>query len=214
LEGGAGNDSLDGGAGDDVLHGGGGNDLLVGGSGRDIASYDGKAAEYRITRNSAGLHVTDQRSSSPDGSDTLQGVERLVFSDQVLALDTAATAGQAYRIYRAAFDREPDLNGLGFWIGKMDAGVSLHDVAAGFVRSDEFTNLYGTAPSNAGIVTKLYQNILHRAPDQTGYDFWLGILDNKLADLPDVVAAISEGGENQQAVAELIANGIAYTPYG
>ena len=33
-----------------------------------------------------------------------------------LALDINGTAGQVYRLYQAAFDRKPDLVGLGYWI--------------------------------------------------------------------------------------------------
>ena len=214
LEGGGGNDTLEGGEGDDLLYGKGGDNLLSGGSGLDTALYGDSADAITVTHDAAGWHVTGLNiTGTLQFHDTLRDVERLSFADQTLALDTDGTAGQAYRIYRAAFDRAPDLDGLGFWIGMMDKGISLHDVAAGFVQSEEFATLYGSAPTNAEIVTRLYQNILHRAPEQEGYAFWLGVLDNKLADLPAVLAAISESAENQASVATLIANGIAYAPY-
>jgi Ca2+-binding RTX toxin-like protein len=212
LAGTAGNDTLDGGAGDDILHGGAGNDVLVGGTGRDTASYDGKAADYKISHDASGWHVADQRSGGTDGTDTLQGVERVAFADATVALDTDGAAGQAYRFYRAAFDRTPDLPGLGFWIGAMDKGSSVQDLAAGFSTSTEFTTMYGGA-SNADIVGRLYHNVLHRTPEQAGYDYWLHVLDDKLASLSDVLAAFSESAENKDAVADLIADGILFTPW-
>jgi Ca2+-binding RTX toxin-like protein len=213
LSGTAGNDKLDGGAGNDLLHGGAGADLLIGGAGRDTAVYGGKAADYKISHDAAGWHVADQRSGG-DGSDTLQGVERLAFADQAVALDLDGIAAQAYRIYRAAFDREPDLGGLGFWIAKLDAGLSLEDAAMGFIQSQEFTDLYRNAAGNDDIVMRLYHNILHRDPDPGGYQFWVDVLDNKQAPLQAVLASFSDSKENVEAVLELIGNGIVYTPYG
>jgi Ca2+-binding RTX toxin-like protein len=212
LAGTAGNDTLDGGAGDDVLHGAAGDDVLVGGTGRDTASYDGKAADYKISHDATGWHVADQRTGGTDGTDTLQGVERITFADTTVALDTDGAAGEAYRFYRAAFDRTPDLPGLGYWIGAMDKGSSVQDLAAGFATSKEFNDMYGGA-SNADIVSRLYHNVLHRTPEQAGYDYWLHVLDDKQASLPDVLAAFSDSAENKDAVADLIASGILFTPW-
>jgi Ca2+-binding RTX toxin-like protein len=215
LTGSANDDKLDGGAGNDILHGGAGTDLLIGGDGRDTATYDGKRENYKITHDASGWHVADQRTgASSDGSDTLQGVERIAFADGAVALDVDGVAAQAYRIYRAAFDRTPDLGGLGFWIGQLDQGTTLRDIANGFVRSQEFIDQYGSAPSNADIVMRLYKNILHREPDAGGYQFWLDALDHNKASLPELLASFSESGENVDGVAELIANGILFTPYG
>jgi len=44
-------------------------------------------------------------------------------------------------------------------------------------------------------------------------DYWLHVLDNKVASLPDVLAAFSDSAENKDAVADLIANGILFTPW-
>jgi Ca2+-binding RTX toxin-like protein len=215
LTGSANDDKLDGGAGDDILHGGAGTDLLIGGAGKDTATYDGKRENYKITHDASGWHVADQRSGAVnDGSDTLQGVERVAFADQAVALDLDGVAAQAYRIYRAAFDRVPDLAGLGYWIDRLDHEATLRDIADGFAHSQEFIDMYGSAPSNADIVMRLYKNILHREPDAGGYQYWLDILDHKQATLPSVLAFFSESVENQDGVAALIANGIVYTPYG
>ena len=83
IHGGNGSDYIDGGAGNDQLIGGAGNDIIVGGSGNDTAFFSGNQANYLITFN-AGTHaftVTDQRSGSPDGTDTIRGVENFQFAD-------------------------------------------------------------------------------------------------------------------------------------
>ncbi|MGH8855106.1 MAG: DUF4214 domain-containing protein [Telluria sp.] len=201
LDGGAGRDQLDGGRGNDWLTGGAGDDGLNGGDGLDHAVYAGKRVDYVLTNPAFNLTVTDQRAGPNDGVDRLDGIERIHFSDGALAFDTAAAAGQAYRIYSAAFDRTPDEAGLGFWIATMDRGSGLAAVAAQFIGSNEFTALYGPAPTDAQFVDRLYRNILDRAPEQSGFDYWLGVLAAGRADRAAVLAAFSESTENRDVVA-------------
>jgi len=219
LQGDARPDTLYGEGGNDTLVGNGGNDLLHGGAGIDTAVFGGSRSQYTVQPRSTfqDVMVSDLRAGAGagDGKDRLIGIERLVFADGAIALDTGinGNAGQAYRIYRAAFDREPDLFGIGFWIAKLDQGVTLQEMSAAFVRSDEFVTLYGAAPTNAEIVTRLYHNILDREPDQGGYDFYLSVLDRKAATVGEVLADFSESRENRAAVAELIGLGFSYLPY-
>lgn len=213
LIGGSGNDNLAGGAGNDTLAGNGGADRLDGGAGTDTAILSGAQRNYQIDLQENFSTISDLRGGIHDGRDQLIGIERLRFSDGALGLDVDGPAGQAFRLYRAAFDREPDHVGLGFWIEMLDRGVSLQTAAGGFTQGEEFARLYGVNPSNADIVTRLYRNILDREPEQGGYEFWLSVLDNRLTDLGTVLAAFSESNENRTAVAELIANGVNYQPY-
>jgi hypothetical protein len=67
----------------DVITGGAGNDAIEGGLGRDTAIFSGVAADYSIVNNGNGTWtVTDNRGGSPDGIDTLSGVELFRFTDQ------------------------------------------------------------------------------------------------------------------------------------
>jgi Ca2+-binding RTX toxin-like protein len=211
IAGSAGDDHIEAGAGNDVLSGGAGNDVLDGGSGIDTARYSGSSADYVISREADGVHLIDLRGI--DGSDALSGVERLVFSDTSLALDVDGAAGQAYRLYLAAFDRTPDLAGLGYWIAALDGGATVHGIAGGFAQSAEFAALYGGV-SNQEIVTRLYQNVLHRTPDQAGYDYWLNVLDKQLDSLQNVLANFSESAENQGTTAAVIGDSVAYQAWG
>jgi Ca2+-binding RTX toxin-like protein len=196
--------------GNDILRGDAGNDTLSGGAGTDTAIFSGNRAGYTISKTSTGWTV----SSTAEGVDTLADVERLKFADTAIALDTSGVGGQTYRVYKAAFNRTPDVGGLGFWISGMDSGVSLNAVAQGFVNSDEFKAVYGASPTTAEIVTRFYDNVLGRAADSGGYNYWLGILDSGQASVAGVLASFSESPENQAAVIGVIGNGILYTPYG
>jgi hypothetical protein len=195
----------------DTLHGAANGNHLDGAGGLDTIVYRGAYGAYHVAHGAAGFTVSKSTAAT---ADTLVNVERLKFDDATIALDIGGVGGQAYRIYQAAFDRAPDSVGLGFWIAAMDHGTSLSAVAQGFVDSKEFKDLYGAAPSNADIVGKFYEHVLHRAPEKAGYDFWVSVLDQHQARTVDVLVAISESAENQAGLAPVIGNGFAYTPYG
>lgn len=182
-----------------------GNHFVDGNEGIDTAEFFNPLSYCTVSKNNDTIEVTNWI----DGTVTLQNVERLHFSDTNVALDITGTAGQAYRIYKAAFDRAPDAGGLGFWINAMDHGSSLTGVAGGFIASPEFQKLYGANVSDRDYVSKLYNNVLDRNPDQGGYDFWLGALANG-ASREDILVNFSESKENIANVADLIANGIQY----
>ncbi|MFZ6741726.1 DUF4214 domain-containing protein [Undibacterium sp. JH2W] len=206
------NDTLNGTAGNDSFNGLAGNDTINGGAGLDTAIYAGKRADFAITASGANFIVLDK--TGAEGTDTVNQVERLQFADMSVALDITSTPGIAYRIYQAAFNRVPDLAGLGYWIGQMDKGQTLRDVANSFVVSDEFHRLYGNNPSNEQVITAYYQNVLHRAPDQPGMDYWLGQLATGKDTIATALAGFSESAENQAQVIAKIQNGIDFIPFG
>ena len=138
------------------------------GEGIDTVVY--KSPVSKITKISDGWFVN---------GNLLKNVERVEFTDKIVALDIDGIAGKAYRIYQAAFARTPDNDGLKYWINTMDTGHSLEAVAGGFIASEEFKSLYGNAPSNEMFVTKLYNNVLGRAPEKGGFDYWVGLLDDR-----------------------------------
>lgn len=197
--------------GNDYLIGSGNGLTLDGGAGTDTVYYASSRSSFNISRGSdGGAVVRDYRSAT---GDKLAGVERLLFSDGGYALDTDGIGGQAYRLYKSAFNRAPDQEGLGFWITQMDHGMSLKEVASLFLTSPEFARTYGSATSDADLVKLMYQNVLGRAPDAEGNSFWLSHLQSDTT-RAELLTAFSESAENQAAVAQVIGNGFAYTPYG
>ena len=177
---------------------------IDGGLGLDTSNYIKPSAIYHITRNADGSATVFGNGLS----DTLVNIERLQFSDKTIALDINGTAGQAYRIYQAAFNRTPDNGGLKYWIGIMDSVVSLSTVSSAFIASAEFQQLYGTNPTNEVFVTKLYDNVLHRAPDADGYKYWVDLLNTGGIDKTSTLVNFSESNENQAGVIGVIQNGI------
>lgn len=211
LMGGLGDDLLVGADGNDLLAGSFGDDTMDGGAGLDSAFYTGDRADYHIALDGRVATVADN--AVLDGVDSLVDVERLEFADKVVALDVDGVAGAAYRLYQAAFDRAPDQEGLGYWIDALDRGTSLQNAAAGFMTSPEFTRLYGSNnPDNASFVSHLYQNVLHRPPEQSGFDFWTTALNNGISKA-QVLTGFSESTENKAALIGVIGDGFDYVAY-
>ncbi|HEY8050219.1 MAG TPA: hypothetical protein VIE63_13670, partial [Ramlibacter sp.] len=100
----AGNDTITGNSANNRFQGYGGNDTINGGAGTDTAVFSGTHTDYHFTQAGSALTVT-----GPDGTDQLNSVERLQFDDGNLAFDFNGTAGEAYRLYQAAFNRVPDV---------------------------------------------------------------------------------------------------------
>lgn len=195
----------------DVIVGMGGDDVIEGLAGLDVARYSGSSSDYQIQLGDPVL-VKDLRDPG-DGSDILRQVERLQFTDTNVGLDIEGNSGQAYRLYEAVLGRSPDLEGLGYWINDMDNGVTLTTIAQGFIASKEFQGKYGVNPSNETYVDLLYQNILERAPDAVGLNYWLTNMQKGIDTPAVVLASFSEGYENKANVAPDIAGGVYYTPW-
>ncbi len=197
-------------AGNDDLEGGAGNDSLDGGAGLDIAIYQGLRADYTLQKSAQTVKVVDVVSTR-DGTDTLTTIERLNFADKSVALDIEGIGGQSYRLYQAAFNRAPDLTGLGYWINQRDKGMSDVTMATGFLNSTEFQALVGAAPTANTLVTVFYNNVLHRSPDQGGLDYWVNSLNSGQLNNAQVLVSFSESAENQLQVLGAIQNGVEFS---
>ena len=196
------NDTLTGNSGNNILCGFAGNDHIDGGSGTDTAIFSAFRANSTLTKTVSGWTI----SSSSGGSDTLTNIERLQFSDKTIALDIEGNAGQAYRLYQAAFNRTPDVSGLTFQTHTLDDGWGLSAIAKNFIDSPEFSTTYGSL-NNTLFVTQLYQNVLHRVPDAGGLQYHVDHLNQGWA-RENILVGFSESPENQVAVIGIIQNGI------
>lgn len=116
-------------------------------------------------------------------TDTFLSTERLQFADAKIALDISgnpyagfdlqglANSGQVYRLYQAAFDRQPDKPGLVNWITQADASMPLVTITDHFINSWEFGVKYGN-PTDHEFVALLYHHVLHRAGEPGGLACW------------------------------------------
>jgi hypothetical protein len=158
----------------------------------DTAYFAGKATNYSM---STAWDGTITVSSKIDGAVTtgMNSIERIKFSDTAKAYDADIGAGQVYRLYQAAFNRKPDLEGLGYWIKAIDAGYTITQIAESFVIQPQLTKL-----NNADFIESLYQNALHR-PSDDGKSYWVGRLEDGMSRAA-VLASFSDSAENKVKV--------------
>ncbi len=85
---GMGNDTLTGGAGNDDFDGGQGNDTIHGGGGTDRVRYAGNYSQYTVTTTdeASGAYTVTAKNGGTEGTDTLTGIEELVFADRSVRL--------------------------------------------------------------------------------------------------------------------------------
>jgi hypothetical protein len=207
--GGVGKVTVEAGVGNDVITTSGGSHVINGGPGLDFVVLSKSKSTYT-------LQATTSSTTLKDAQNTLQlvDIERVKFSDLSLALDVSGNAGQAYRIYKAAFNRTPDEAGLGYWNAQIDGGMSLIEVSSRFIDSSEFRDLYGVSPSNEAFLMLVYTNVLGRVPDQGGFEWWLNAMNADASKTKaKVLADFSESAENVTGTAELVLSGIEYIPW-
>ena len=187
---------------DDIINASAGSDLIDGDQGHDTVVYGGLRADYAQDLQNNGTITVEKPGG---GTDTLTDVERIDFTDGDYVYDlTSPNTGFGYRIYQASFGRTPDEGGVRFWIGNLDnfdqQGWSDYEkeqfLASQFIQSDEFRDLYGANPSNFEYIDAMYQNVLFRLPDQAGYDFWVGGMENDGLTREDILIAFTKSDEN------------------
>lgn len=152
-----GNDAVTAGDGYDLLWGGAGDDALDGGAGVDTAMYSGAIANYSVTKNDGSYTV-----SGPDGTDTLVGIERLRFSDGLVALDTQCPNGndpgghlwQVAALIQAAFGRLPDAGELNRWTAQCDRSETMA------VLAQQMMNEYAAGMTSGEVIAHLYRQIV------------------------------------------------------
>lgn len=221
IEGNAQNNQIFALAGQDRIAGASGDDLIDGGAGIDTAVFLGSREQYQLTSLQSIDQLIQVRDlvADRDGADSLYAIERLAFSDVMLALDVRVDqhAGNSYLLYQAAFDRNPDEIGLGYWIAQLDNGFDIiKDVALNFILSEEFSMSYGENPSQSEFINLLYQNIFDRSADFEGLDYWSAELmregDTLLA-RASVLNNFAISAEYLDDVAGQILSGIIYQAY-
>lgn len=212
MNGGLGNDSLYGGLGDDVFIFAQGEDVFYGEEGFDRLYTDASRSSFSVTRIDADTVKFSQVNST--NSMTIDHVERIYFSNKnVIALDVGPSenAGEAYRMYQAAFKRSPDEVGLSGWINFLDQGHNPLQMANQFIASQEFQNTYGNL-DNTSFVQLMYNNVLNRNGEASGVASWVNALNNGMS-RAEVLRGFSESQENVANLEPIIGNGISYNEW-
>lgn len=94
-----------------------------------------------------------------------------------MALDITTARLDVAKLYIAAFDRAPDVDGLNFWVNAYVSGKdTLSTMAQKFTNSTEYQGKYPSYLADAEYVEKIYVNVFDRGSDADGKAFWVNAL--------------------------------------
>lgn len=157
---------------------------------------------------------------SPIAANTQHAIQDIQFSDQTLKTEWFTKASLLHtanpgefsvlsELYMAYFNRAPDAVGLDYWAsnaydyiaGGMSEPAANKAIANNFALSPESKAIYGTVDQNSSVadltnfVNKVYDNVLNRAPDSDGLNYWVNNLKTGASTpggfITDVVYAVN-----------------------
>jgi hypothetical protein len=183
------NDSITLGAGVATVYAGAGSATITGGAGSDTVDFAAARGAFTVKGSAGNFTITDDANFTH--VQTISGVEHLEFADMAVNLGIGQTAAllspadlkTLEELYVAFFNREPDADGLQYWMTQFHAGQSLTSIADGFysaaVQYSDLTH-YSAGMSQADFVKVIYANVLGRsgatAPPDTDVNHWAGLL--------------------------------------
>lgn len=180
-------DTLRGGDGADVLTGGQGDDVLNGGAGSDQAAFTGEATDYSLVTTGGTVSLVDDAPTvdGDDGTDTLIGVEQLLFKNDVtvnisspiiLDLDGGGVTTLSAGLSISRYDMDGD--GIGddtSWMGRGEGMLFLDRDGNGTLSDAGEFSFVGDVANAASDLVGL------RAFDSNG-DGRLGVGDSRFGD--------------------------------
>ncbi|MDD2547095.1 MAG: DUF4214 domain-containing protein, partial [Burkholderiaceae bacterium] len=120
---------------------------------------------------------------------------------------TSAALATVQNLYISYYGRPADVAGQRFWADKLDAAQgSLVGIIDAFATSAEAQALYGAGTTVTDRITVLYQNILGRAPDVPGLNYYVDQVNRGKVSLGNVALSILDGVKPGTSDAPLAAN--------
>lgn len=181
-----------------------------GGDGFDVLTLNANRADFQNSGGfgHAGNGFNDYDLVHGDKQYSLSNVELVKFNDGHLALGVNTDQAFLYRLYDAAFDRVPDEGGFNYWSNRMMQGdIGRYDLAAHFIKVDEYTSRYGDNQAPDRFVDALYHNIFGRDPDQGGRDYWTGRLHDGTSQR-EVFNSFVDSDEHKALTSHDLGNGL------
>ena len=119
--------------------------------------------------------------------------------------DNSDIAQQIAELYIATFNRAPDEAGLEYWVGRYKDGMSIEQIAESFFDQPETIELYGDEDLDV-FIDSVYENVLDRAPDKAGADYWKAELSSGKISKDKFIIAILNGAKEHEEDREHLEN--------
>ncbi len=195
-----------------IFKGGLGNDVIDGGGGIDYALYNGARSDFTHQISPVGeLIVTDQRiASHNEGTDTLNSIERIIFTDIAFALDADGLAGRVAKLIGAVFGAGSVSNThyVAIGLSELDKGTGYEDLAA-------FAIAAAGANTPEQVTSLLWSNVAGSPPTADQAQPYIDML-NSGTSIGELGVFAAEHPINQANIdlAGLRESGIVFDPLG
>ncbi|WP_417534567.1 DUF4214 domain-containing protein [Marinobacterium stanieri] len=122
-----------------------------------------------------------------------------------------AEEAQLYRAYYGAMGRLPDEGGYNWWLDEIQAGRhTLDSMAEGFIYSDEFKSYADSnedgSISSEELIHHMYNGVFGRAPDEDGFNWWVGELDSGIKTQPGAFIEMTQSNEYVQLTYQTVSD--------
>ncbi len=118
---------------------------------------------------------------------------RLKLQSKRNAMANLVSDASVTKLYVATFNRAPDSAGLDYWVNS--SNLDLAGIAASFFDQPETQQTYPAETTNRDFILSVYQNLFNRSPDNEGWDYWEGQLDQGALSRDVFIQAIIDGAE-------------------
>lgn len=203
LAGFVGNDQISGNEGNDFLEGWSGNDTIDGGSGIDTAVFTALYSASTLSK----IGDNQWQVTGPEGTDTLENIERLTFNDTSLALDFSGNAGKVAKILGAVFGASSVNNKdyVGIGLSLMDSGTYSYESLASYAIQT------AGATSAQQVVDLLWANVVGGNPSSVQAQPFLDILNSGMSyGALTVLAADTELNQSKIGMTGLASQGLEF----
>lgn len=118
----------------------------------------------------------------------------------IFAQHNMAIREDVQELYIGILGRAADQSGLDYWTEQIANGTfSIENTRSAFTQQLEYTGIYGNL-SSSQLVTAIYQNFLARAPDDSGFTYWVNELDNGRVNADQFVSALINAVQDSTAI--------------
>jgi hypothetical protein len=146
--------------------------------------------------------------SAADGTDTLLSIERLQFSDQIVASDTSpgGNTWEVYAMFNAAFNRGPNLQELSQWTSLLDRLGSATDLA------QEMITTYAPGVPDDVLVSYLWGTIVGTPIPADALALYTGLVANGTYTQASLLELVTTLDLNTVEIAGIVGQPLALDP--
>ncbi len=172
-----------------------------------VMSFDNEFSNYAFSRSRSKNYFVDTLT----GIENITTLKSLKFQDKEVNVsqniinvfnkldEIDSITGKIFRLYESSFNRFPDKDGFEYWVHKNSSNENNYrQTGFSFIESEEFQLKYSPTISNSDFITNLYANTFNRLPDQTGFNYWLGQIDQGNELKAEILIGFAESSESKR----------------